>query len=96
VFHLLPGRYIPCPQVHLLALVLDGSAAKGEKHLWQACCERAGPNVAQFSEARVMYTAARFKRTHTTLEAYMLLEAFDPSSTAAVPTYYTVLKALPW
>ena len=43
--------------------MLDGSAAKGEKHLWQACCERAGPNIAQFSEARVMYTA-RFKSTH--------------------------------
>jgi hypothetical protein len=26
----------------------------------------------------------------------MLLETFDPSSDAAVPTYYNVLKALPW
>ena len=76
--------------------MLDGSAAKGEKHLWQACCERAGPNIAQFSEARVMYNAARFKSTHTTLEAHMLLETFDPSSDAAVPIYYHVSKALPW
>jgi hypothetical protein len=31
-----------------------------------------------------------------TLEAHMLLETFDPSSDAAVPIYYKVLKAVPW
>ena len=85
-------------QVHLLTLVLDGSISRREQNLWRDSCACAGPNVARYSQSRLLHTTALFRSPKSSLQCNMLLGAFDPSEEPFdpdVPAEYRFKATMP-